>query len=173
MIFNLYLSWEVCGTKVNYSTRQKDVLLRYLKEFPGKHFTVQDIFDHFKAENVSVGTTTLYRHLNRMVDEGIVNKYITDNVGSACFEYIGDREACEENSCFHFKCEKCNKLIHVHCDELGDIGNHLIQEHGFKLNPLRTVFYGICEDCQDDGSYDKGHSSHYHEHHECHGHSHS
>ena len=25
---------------------------------------------------------------------------------------------------------------------------HLQEEHHFTLNPLRTVFYGICEDCR-------------------------
>lgn len=142
---------------INYSTKQRDALLGYLKKFPGKHFTVQDIFDHFRTEGISIGTTTLYRHLNRMVDEGIVNKYITDNIGSACFEYVGEGEACEESQCFHLKCEKCNKLIHMHCGELGAISNHLMQDHGFKLDSLRTVFYGICEDCRDGAD----------EHHDC------
>ena len=31
--------------------------------------------------------------------------------------------------------------------ELKEIGKHLSEEHGFKLNPMRTVFYGICEEC--------------------------
>ncbi len=35
----------------------------------------------------------------------------------------------------------------MHCDELEQIQGHLYEEHHFKLNPLRTVFYGICEEC--------------------------
>lgn len=161
---------------MNYSTKQRDALLRYLKEFPGKHFTVQDISDHLREEEIPIGTTTLYRHLNRMVEEGIVNKYITDNIGSACFEYVGEGESCEESQCFHLKCEKCNKLIHMSCGELGLISNHLMQDHGFKLDSLRTVFYGICEDCRDDADKHRsvihnchGHISH--GHHNCGGNS--
>ena len=45
------------------------------------------------------------------------------------------------------KCEKCGKLTHMHCEELEGIGEHLYEHHGFVLNPLRTVFYGVCEDC--------------------------
>ena len=32
-------------------------------------------------------------------------------------------------------------------DELEELGGHLKTEHGFVINPLRTVFYGVCTDC--------------------------
>ena len=32
-------------------------------------------------------------------------------------------------------------------DELEELGGHLKTEHGFIINPLRTVFYGLCTDC--------------------------
>ncbi len=36
----------------------------------------------------------------------------------------------------------------MHCDELNGIKEHLEEHHGFRLNSMRTVFYGICEDCE-------------------------
>ena len=27
--------------------------------------------------------------------------------------------------------------------------SHKVAEHGFVINPLRTVFYGLCTDCAD------------------------
>ena len=47
------------------------------------------------------------------------------------------------------KCELCGRLIHLECDELEELGGHLKAEHGFVINPLRTVFYGLCTDCAD------------------------
>ena len=46
-----------------------------------------------------------------------------------------------------YKCEKCGKLIHLHCDELEEIQTHILKEHRFKMDPMRTVFYGLCENC--------------------------
>jgi Fur family ferric uptake transcriptional regulator len=52
-----------------------------------------------------------------------------------------------EPSCYHCKCEVCGKLIHLHCEEIKELQAHLFREHHFQLNPMRTVMYGICEDC--------------------------
>ncbi len=39
------------------------------------------------------------------------------------------------------------KLIHLQCDEIEEMQIHLFSEHRFKMNPMRTVFYGLCEQC--------------------------
>jgi Fur family ferric uptake transcriptional regulator len=45
------------------------------------------------------------------------------------------------------KCEQCGKLIHLNCDEINAFFEHVSEEHGFVLDPKRTVFYGICNEC--------------------------
>ncbi|MCR5623981.1 MAG: transcriptional repressor [Lachnospiraceae bacterium] len=131
-----------------YKTKQREELISYLKNTSGSHFTAGDVCECFKNNGNPIGTATVYRHLEKMVDEGIVRKYIMDNTTSACFEYVGDANKCAENKCFHCKCEVCGKLLHVHCDVLSNIEEHLFEHHNFSLNPLRTIFYGICEDCK-------------------------
>ena len=132
--------------KGQYNTKNQELLLQYLKETAGRHVTVQDICDHFKSHGNAIGTTTVYRQLERFVDEGIVNKYLLDGSSAAYFEYV-DHDHCGEETCFHCKCEKCGKLIHLHCEEMEAIQNHIMAHHGFKLDSVKTVFYGICEDC--------------------------
>ena len=39
------------------------------------------------------------------------------------------------------------KLIHMHCDELPELQKHILQHHGFAIDPVRTIFYGVCSDC--------------------------
>ncbi len=142
------------GVQLTYKTKQRDLLLEYLEANPETHITVSDICDYFKSRDVAIGQTTIYRHLERMVDEGLVNKYTIDPNSPACFEYIPKGHHCGEDVCFHCKCEKCGKLIHLHCDELMDLGAHLKEEHQFTLDPRRTVFYGICEECSAEYSRD-------------------
>ena len=48
----------------------------------------------------------------------------------------------------HCKCEKCGKLIHLHCDEVESLKKHMMEHHSFEMDSLRTVFYGICNECR-------------------------
>ena len=134
-------------TKPKYKTKQREAILAFFQSMPGLHLTVSDLKSHLEAQGENVGTTTIYRHLEKMVNEGLVNKYTIDSTSPACFEYIDPGSHKDPESCFHCRCEKCGRLIHLHCDELKGIQGHLLESHGFKLNPMRTVFYGICEEC--------------------------
>ena len=134
--------------QTRYKTKQREQLLEYLKTVPGEHITVGEICGFLRKNGAAISTTTVYRQLEKMVSEGIVNKYIIDANSPACFEYIEKEINCHEHECFHCKCEKCGKLIHLHCDELSSVENHILEEHGFRIDSLRTVFYGICEECQ-------------------------
>ena len=131
-----------------YKTKQRDALISYLMASPGKHVTAGDICAHFRACGSSIGTATVYRQLETLVDEGIVSKYLIDSSSPACFEYVGNGAHIEGNTCFHCKCEKCGVLLHIHCDELESIGAHIAACHGFTINPMRTVFYGVCDACR-------------------------
>lgn len=92
--------------KAPYRTKQMTELLTFLKSVPGRHVTVNDISKHFAQMQTSVGTTTIYRHLEKMVDEGLVAKYIIDGTSSACFVYIGDTDSTSEQTRYHCKCRK-------------------------------------------------------------------
>ena len=138
------------NNKRQYRTRQRQMILAYLEKNPNTHLTAGDVCCHLCECGAEVGQATVYRQLEKFVDEGIVNKYIIDGNSPACFEFIGDRSAGEEEACFHCKCERCGKLIHLQCAELEGLGAHLYAEHNFRMDPLRTVFYGVCEDCLKD-----------------------
>ena len=135
------------NTRTKYKTKQKEIVLGYLASVPGVHITASDVCAYLKEQGSPVGQSTVYRQLESLVDEGVLSKYIIDSNTPACFEYIGADSHGNAEVCFHCKCEKCGKLIHLHCDEMEEIQGHLYKEHRFRLNPMRTVFYGLCEDC--------------------------
>lgn len=139
---------EVESSKMSVrKTKQRKTVQACLETLPGVHVTAGELYEKLKQEGISVGQTTVYRQLESLVDEGIVNKYFVDDNSPACFAYIGGDGRKGPDECFHCKCEKCGRLIHLHCDELSGIASHLFSEHHFKMNPMRTVFYGVCEDC--------------------------
>ena len=131
-----------------YRTKQREALISYLRTVPGRHVTAGDICAHFAASGTPIGTATVYRQLEGLVDEGLVNKYIIDSGSPACFEFVGENVHIDGAACYHCKCEKCGKLIHLRCEELSGLGEHLSLRHGFSVNPMRTVFYGVCADCR-------------------------
>ena len=139
---------DIMGSKASYQTKQMAQLLSYLRTVEGTHVTVADVCLHFKEQGITIGTTTVYRNLEKMVEQGLVAKYNVDGTSSACFEYLGAEEHCHKTSCFHCKCEKCGKLIHLHCEDVVKLEQHLMESHGFQMDPCRTVFYGICEECR-------------------------
>ena len=126
-----------------YKTKQRTVIEALLEKNEG-HLTVEEICKKLEKSGDNVGRTTVYRTLEKLEREGIVRKYSA--VGeSCCYQYIGGDSEC--NNHFHLKCEKCGKLIHLECSELISISGHISEHHGFSVNPLKTVFYGVCEVC--------------------------
>lgn len=134
--------------KAPYKTKQMTELLIFLKSVQGSHVTVNDICDYFQTKGIAVGTTTVYRNLEKMVKEGVVAKYVVDGTSSACFEYVDHPENENKSVCYHCKCEKCGKLIHLQCSEVESLKQHMMEHHSFELDSLRTVFYGICSECR-------------------------
>ena len=133
---------------MSYQTKQKEILLDYLKSVEGKHLTAGDVCKYFSSMGLPIGKSTVYRRLENLVSEGIVKKYSLDGTGSACFEYIGEDKHVSHKSCYHLKCEKCGKLFHLHCEEIDALNLHIGKEHDFVIDPIRTVFYGLCKDCR-------------------------
>lgn len=134
------------GRSKNYKTKQKQEILNFLKSLENSHFTVQQISNHLQEIGNPVGLTTIYRHLDKFVSEGIVKKYVLDGKTSACFEYI-DCENLKSDIHFHFKCNKCGDLIHFECEELQNLYIHLLEEHKINIDLSKTIYYGICDRC--------------------------
>ena len=133
--------------KGKYRTKQRTALMDYVTSIPGQHFTAADACGYFHDKKIPIGTTTVYRQIEKLVDEGVLRKYIIDETSSACFEYAGDinSDRCKEH--FHMKCEVCGKLIHLECNDIQMLQKHIEEHHDFRINPFRTVFYGTCGAC--------------------------
>lgn len=128
-----------------------DELLAFLQSVRGYHVTVHEIYQQLKREGSAIGMTTVYRHLDRLVQKGEVAKYTIEGTNAACFEYIGDRKIVESSSYYHFKCEECGQLLHVQCAEVSRLCRHMLDHHEFEMDTTRTVFIGRCAECRTKG----------------------
>lgn len=140
--------------KSDYNTRQRTVILNCLKN-NGGHMTAAQIADALHGSGEKAGLATIYRRLDKLVEAGLVRKYITDKV--ACYQYA--QSSCKNH--FHLQCTKCGTLFHIDCSFLEALAPHITEHHGFRVDNCRTVMYGICaqcsaEDCRKEDAHNGG-----------------
>ncbi len=124
-----------------YQTRQGQALIDYLRSIGSRHVSVAEIGEALPQH---MGTATIYRQLEKLTEQGLVQKYVNDG-GPACYQYVGEGGNCALH--FHLKCSRCGALIHLECEEMDRLSTHILQEHGFRTDPLRTAIYGTCAEC--------------------------
>lgn len=130
----------------SYKTKQSEAILHYISSLNSAHVTAAQIVDHFAREGTPIGRTTIYRHLDKMTENGALRKYTTDGVSGACYQQIDAQEDCQSH--LHLKCEDCGELLHLECDAFSKIQQHFYDHHDFKVNVFKTVLYGQCGNCQ-------------------------
>ena len=128
---------------MTYNTKQKDLMLDVIKS-KKKSFTIKDIYNDL---NQKVGLTTIYRFIEKLEKEKLVTKEINeDNI--TYYQYL---EKCDHNNHFYLKCEKCKNVIHIDCDCINELYNHIKDEHKFKINKEKIIINGICKKCNKEG----------------------
>lgn len=132
---------------MRYNTKQRELILKYLSESNGKHIKADEIINYLKQNDTPVGKSTVYRYLDALMEEEVIRKYTIEEGQGACYQYLGieGHNGCKEH--YHLKCSKCGKLFHVSCEFMDEISKHILEHHGFMVDNSKTVFYGICKDC--------------------------
>lgn len=128
-----------------YKTRQRAYVLRCLTENKASHMTVDEIIFWLRKNGAEVGKTTVYRTLDKLIQTGLVRKYICENGKSACYQYADTDEKCLRH--FHLKCLSCGRLIHLECERLEELERHISHHHRFFVDNTKTVLYGTCGEC--------------------------
>ena len=126
--------------KEEYKTKQKDLIMKNIKK-QEKAFKVQDIYESLKGK---VGLTTIYRLIDKLVLDGVLNKTIGEN-NITYYQYL---EKCNHENHFFLKCEKCGNISHVDCDCISELMNHILLEHNFKTNREHIIINGLCSSCR-------------------------
>ena len=133
--------------KARYKTKQMTELHTFLQSVQGQHVTVQEIREYFKDREIAVGTTTIYRQLEKMVKEGLVEKYVVEGTNSACFEYIGESKTSDYESCYYCKCE-IRPIMRKETDMTTEKRKHLAAWFSiiFIFVTLASLFYIVKEE---------------------------
>jgi len=131
-----------------YQTQQSKALVAFLYRHPGWAFTARGLAKALKDDPLTdqtVGESTVYRLLQKLVAEGIIKRYLSE--GSRCYVYEMPPYGRPCNEHLHIKCTLCHKLIHLGEAET----NRVMQEaekEGFVLDREQTLLLGQCAACR-------------------------
>ena len=129
-----------------YTTVIRTKILEYLKNNSNRTVNVSDISDYLKSNMCEVNVSTIYRYLDKLAGEGTVIKYVAEKGSMAVYQYVETGHRCEEH--LHLKCVKCGSVIHMECDFMKEISEHIKDHHGFDIQCKNSMIYGVCKNCR-------------------------
>jgi Fur family ferric uptake transcriptional regulator len=128
----------------HYNTKNGKAIISYLASVKDMFVTAAQIAGHLQKEQGAVSRPTIYRQLEKLVDEGKIRKFLFGGM-SSCFQYVDpDEFECEY---YHLKCEVCEGIFDLKCDEVEHVSRHIFEDHAFQVDDKKTVFYGKCKTC--------------------------
>ena len=54
---------------MDYKTRQREAIFSYIEQQKSRYVTAAELSEHFKKSGTSIGLTTIYRHLDKLVEK--------------------------------------------------------------------------------------------------------
>ncbi|MBE5958174.1 MAG: Fur family transcriptional regulator [Lachnospiraceae bacterium] len=130
-----------------YNTEQKKCIIQFLSDNCNASYTIEELIANLeKCDNISKapGRSTVYRLMNKLVEEGIVKRFIKGH--SRHFYYqIMESTNCHEH--IHMKCTSCGKLFHMADDETTKLLNEILTSSHFTVDRDETTLYGTCDNC--------------------------
>jgi Fur family transcriptional regulator, ferric uptake regulator len=122
-------------------TRQRDLVAQavFLSQ---DHPSVEGIRRALRERGEHVGTATVYRTLEVLVQSGLVRAH---DFGEGFRRY---EPMAAQTDHEHLICERCGRVIEFQNDRLERMLPIIADEHGFQHQRHRLEIYGVCRDCR-------------------------
>lgn len=126
-----------------YNTRQRQAVLGFLAAHADRYLSVDEVHEMLHEEGIEVGRTTAWRTLEALTEQGSVAKVVAPGGAESRYRLIDPAHADEGQ----LVCLRCGRALLLDCDMLVAFRKHVLQDHGFQIDPKRTVLYGLCRSC--------------------------
>ena len=127
----------------SYRTKTREIVNEEIKNYPNG-FIVKELKSDLDKKGVNIGLTTIYRTLDLLEADMMVTKFYDEN-NIAHYKYVND---CQSETHFYLKCQKCDKIYHVDCSCMDDLGLHILKQHKFKIDTKNIILEGLCNNCR-------------------------
>ena len=130
------------------ATRQRaaiSALMENLDEFR----SAQELHDELRRRGDGIGLTTVYRTLQSMAANGLVDTLRTDS-GESVYR------RCSEHHHHHLVCRACGSTVEIQGGDVEAWAAEVAREHGFSDVSHTIEIFGMCGDCADAVSWAPG-----------------
>jgi Fur family transcriptional regulator, ferric uptake regulator len=120
-------------------TRSQERILNLLQTVK-QAISAQDIYVELRNRNQSMGLATVYRSLEALKLEGLVQMRTLSN-GEALYSLA-------QQDKHHLTCLQCGASVPIHQCPVHDLEDQLQITHKFKIFYHTLEFFGLCGKCQ-------------------------
>ena len=107
-----------------------------------RHLSAEEVGDELSALGTRVGTATIYRTLDVLVESGLV---VERDFGEGFKRFEPARDIPHHE---HLLCTSCGHVEEFQDERLERMTTLVAESHGFARQRHRLVIYGVCRDCQ-------------------------
>ncbi len=122
-------------------TRQRDLVAQVVF-LSDEHLSVEEILRRLKARGEAVGTATVYRTLEVLVESGLVRAHDFGE-GFKRYEPMPAQTHHE-----HLICERCGRVVEFQNVQLERMLPMIADEHAYQHQRHRVEIYGVCGECR-------------------------
>jgi Fur family transcriptional regulator, ferric uptake regulator len=122
-------------------TRQRDLVAQVVFRSED-HLSVDGIRRELRHQGERVGTATVYRTLDLLVESGLVRAH---EFGEGFKRYEPMPAQADHE---HLICERCGRVVEFANDRMERMLPILADEHGFQHRRHRVEIYGVCRECR-------------------------
>lgn len=119
-------------------SRQRERILHLLQNTKS-HPTANIIYDQLREDFKNLSMGTVYRNLNILIDQGLVQKIESGT--------RFDRFDANVNQHYHFICRGCGAVDDLPVDKLPDLNDLVNQTTEYQADQHRLDFFGVCPSC--------------------------
>ena len=124
---------------ISRNTKQKELVLDILKH-NRIHPTINEIYILAKEKDETIGQATIYRNVNKLVEEKKIIKL--PNSTNESFHYDINIEPHA-----HILCKKCGRIIDIIDDGYNELINTISKNNSLTVDKAVILLEGICSKC--------------------------
>jgi Fur family ferric uptake transcriptional regulator len=106
----------------------------------GGFASAQEVYQLLRRNSQSIGLTTVYRALQSLLDDKIVDTLRRDD-GEAVYRM------CGENHHHHLVCKSCGTTIEIQANAIEKWAQQMASDHGFREVGHTAEIFGLCKKC--------------------------
>lgn len=120
-------------------TRSQSQVLDLLKQLK-EAISAQDLYLKLRQQEISMGLATVYRALDSLKLEGVVQVRPLPS-GESLYSLA-------KEDTHHLTCVRCGDSVIMHECPVHGLESHLTESHHFQIFYHTLEFFGLCEKCQ-------------------------